>query len=99
MPRSLELLQLAPFLPNWLQPSAPHCPAWLPFQGLTLAQGCLLQALWHFKPKLELTDGWTVGSPRVWSSSREKPQAQPSKSISKLISKYCCLLSRTGTSG
>lgn len=40
-----------------------------------------------------------LGSPHVWSSSQEKPQVQPSKSINKLISKYCCLLSRTGTPG
>ena len=40
-----------------------------------------------------------LGSPCVWSSSREKPQIQPSKSINKLISKYCCLLNRTGTPG
>lgn len=40
-----------------------------------------------------------LGSPHVWSSSREKPQVQPTKSINKLISKYCCLQSRTGTPG
>ena len=50
-------------------------------------------------PNLRLTDGWMLGGPHVWSSSREKPQVQPSKSINKLISKYCCLLSRTGTPG
>lgn len=50
-------------------------------------------------PNLKLTDGWLLGGPHVWSSSREKPQVQPSKSINKLISKYCCLPSRTGTPG
>lgn len=100
VPWPLELLQSACFLTDWpwsFSASLP-CPAVL----LGLCAG-LRSA--HSKPSgilspnLSLTDGWMLGSLLVWSSSLEKPQVQPSKSINKLISKYCCLLSRTGTPG
>lgn len=77
----------------------PTAPPVSPHRASHWLQAHPLQACGILSPNLSLTDGWMLDGPHVWSSSREKPQVQPSKSINKLISKYCCLLSRTGTPG
>lgn len=70
----------------------PQTPTGWPCTALSPFRPCsILNLNWSLK------DGWMLGSPPTWSSSQEKPQGQPSKSINKLISKYCCLLSWAGT--
>lgn len=76
------------------------CAAWQSWGGCCVWPGASgYRTSGILSPGPRLTDGWLLGGPHGWMPSREKPQLQPSKSINKLISKYCCLLSPTGTPG